>query len=46
VKPDILLIQARPDAYLKNFKLIPKKDSVFSDKLYLDQITVGPGAIG
>lgn len=32
--PDIILLQGRPQRYLQHFQLIPKKDKVFSDKLY------------
>jgi len=41
--PDIILLQARPEHYLKNFSLVVKKNGTFSDRLYFEQlVAAGP----
>jgi hypothetical protein len=38
-KPDVIVIQRRPDYHIHNFNLLPKgADGVFSDKEYLNQL--------
>lgn len=34
-------MQARPDHYIHDFRLMPKIEKTFSDRAYLDQLILG-----
>ena len=42
IKPDLILAQVRPDSLLDDFNLLPKKNGVFSDSTYFNQILRSP----
>ncbi len=39
-KPDLVFVQGSPESYLPGFQLFPKRNSTFSDQLYLSQLIV------
>jgi len=36
--PDLVIVQGKPEYYLPNFELLPKRKDIFSDQLYLKQL--------
>lgn len=42
IKPDLVLVQVRPDLLLSDFDLVPKKKGVFSDRQYFKQLLRSP----
>lgn len=42
IKPDLVLVQLRPDLLLSDFNLLPKRNNVFSDRLYWKQLLRSP----
>lgn len=45
IAPSLILVQARPEAYLQHFQLLPKVSNAFSDIKYLEQLCLGPKAV-